>query len=129
MILNSYAASADLTLLVRSFMTFMITDFFWILYWIANSAVVETPCFSMASSSIILVGKCPNAITQRAMRVRKTAISFAIPRGAFADKDFSVSKSCFSTVTNSPLSSILKAASSRPSINSEPPTVTYLYKK
>lgn len=110
-------------------MTSMITDFFWIRYLILNSAMSETPCFIMASSSIIFVGKWLNAITQRAITVRKTATSFAIPRGAVVDKDLRVSKSCFSTCTDSPEISILKAANSRPSTSSGPPMVTYLYRK
>jgi len=128
---GSYAAvgvsleDSNLTLLVRSFMTSMITDFFWIRYLILNSAVAETPCLIIASSSIIFVGKWLNAITHRAITVRKTAISFAIPKGATADKDFSVSESCFSTSTSSPQSSILNAANSRPSTGSGPPMVTY----
>ena len=61
--------------------------------------------------------------------VRKAATSFAIPRGASADKDLSVFKSCLCTVSMSLARRTLKAANKRPSTNSGPPKLTCLTKE
>lgn len=106
-----------------------ITDFFWILNLIASSVEPETPCFSKASSSINLVGKCSSAITQRAITVRSAPTSFGVPRGASIDKDFSVFKLCFFTDSMSLARSTRSAANKRPSTSSGPPKLTCYYKK
>lgn len=110
---------------MRLLITSMITDFFWSLNWIANLDVSFSHFFKRVSSSIILVGKCPNAITHKAITVRKAATSFATPRGASADNDLSTLKSCFCTVSSSTESSTLNPANKRPSTISEPPMLTY----
>lgn len=115
---------SNFTRLERFLIISIIRVFFWILNWMAKTVEAETPCSSKDSSSIIFVGKCSSAIAHRAIIVRKTATSFVIPRGASADKDWSVFKSCFCTVSESLASSTLKAANKRPSTNSGPPKLT-----
>lgn len=105
-------------------MIFTIMDFFSILNSIANFDKLETSCLNNDSSSIIFVGKCPSAITHNAITVRRAAISVDTPKGASADDDCRVFKSCFSTVSLSLDKITLKAAIKRPSINSGPPNVT-----